>query len=148
MRVSPRFGILLGAMMVSVGFIIVDILAVTHVLPASGAPDGINPFWKLAFVFKCLSDTMVLDDFKTALDRLKEYKMARMGSVLSDGVRGDFEDVEQARQKKAERQQPLAVDSVFARDWSKPEGEDSMDLEAALRIERSREESSGSSAPG
>jgi hypothetical protein len=32
---------------------------------------GVNPFWKLAPVFKCLTDTvMVLDDFKTALDRL------------------------------------------------------------------------------
>jgi hypothetical protein len=49
-RVSPRFGVLLGAMMMSICFIIVDILAVTHVLPASGLPDGINPFWKLAFV--------------------------------------------------------------------------------------------------
>lgn len=121
----------------------------THVLPESGLPDGINPFWKLAFVFKCLSDTMVLDDFKTALDRLKQYKMDRMGSVLSDGVRGDFEDVEQARAKRAERSLPTpGVDSVFARDWSKPEGEDSMDLESALQMERPRETSSGSSAPG
>lgn len=91
---------------------------------------------------------MVLDDFKTALDRLKQYKMERMGSVLSDGVRGDFEDVEQARAKRAERLPPLGVDSVFARDWSKPECDDSMDLESALQMERPREESSDSSAPG
>lgn len=91
---------------------------------------------------------MVLDDFKTALDRLKEYKLARMGSVLSDGVRGDFEDVEQARQKKADRLQPSAVDSVFARDWSKPHGHESMDLEAALKIERQQDGASSSNAPG
>lgn len=98
-------------------------------------------------MFKCLSDTMVLDDFKTALDRLQQYKLERMGSVLSDGVRGDFEDVEQARQKKAERLPPLTVDSVFTRDWSKPKCDDSMDLESALQMERPREDS-GSIAPG
>lgn len=91
---------------------------------------------------------MVLDDFKTALDRLKEYKLARMGSVLSDGVRGDFEDVEQVRQKKAERRQPGAVDSVLARDWSKPDNDDSMDLESALQMEWPREISSSSKPPG
>jgi hypothetical protein len=152
MRVSPRFGVLLGSMLLSVAFIIVDILAVTRVIPTTGLPNGINPFWKLAFVFKCLSDTMVLDDFKTALDRLKQYKMECMGSVLSDGVRGDFVDVEQARKKKAEGQQlqPLAVDSVHVRDWSKYGDSEFLDLESALRIGQGRGESSGSgsSAPG
>jgi len=81
-RVSPRFGILLGAMVLSVAFIICDILSVTQVITGSGLPDGINPFWKLAFVFKCLTDTVVLDDFKTALDRLKQYRLQKMGSVL------------------------------------------------------------------
>lgn len=81
-RVSPRFGILLFAMLLSVCFIICDILSVTNVISGSGLPDGINPFWKLAFVFKCLTDTVVLDDFKTALDRLKQYRMQKMGSHL------------------------------------------------------------------
>ncbi|KJY02286.1 hypothetical protein TI39_contig69g00001 [Zymoseptoria brevis] len=151
-RVSPRFGIMLGAMLMSLAFIIVDILAVTRVIPTSGLPNGINPFWKLAFVFKCLSDTMVLDDFKTALDRLKQYKMERMGSVLSDGLRGEFVDVEAARKQKAEGQlQSLPVDSVHVRDWSSPiKGGDAefLDLESALRIGPGpRGESSGSSAP-
>ena len=79
-RVSPRFGVLLVAMTMSIGFIIVDILSVTHVIGGSGAPDGINPFWKLAFVFKCLTDTVILDDFKTALDRLKQYRMRRLST--------------------------------------------------------------------
>jgi hypothetical protein len=145
-RVSPRFGVMLAAMLLSLAFIIVDILAVTHVIPTTGLPNGINPFWKLAFVFKCLSDTMVLDDFKTALDRLKTYKMERMGSVLSDGVRGDFVDVELARKRRAEEQQHMpsgAVDSVHVKDWSK-----SGDAESALRMGQGRGESSGSSAPG
>ncbi|KAF2401041.1 hypothetical protein EJ06DRAFT_537818 [Trichodelitschia bisporula] len=79
-RVSPRFGILLTAMTLSLAFIIIDILSVTAVFRSS-LPEGINPFWKLAFVFKCLTDTIILDDFKTALDRLKHHHLARLGST-------------------------------------------------------------------
>ncbi|KAF2415507.1 hypothetical protein EJ08DRAFT_571283, partial [Tothia fuscella] len=78
-RVSPRFAVLLAAMMLSVAFIIVDILSVTAVFQ-SNLPEGINPFWKLAFIFKCFTDTIILDDFKTALDKLKQYKLERLGS--------------------------------------------------------------------
>jgi hypothetical protein len=78
-RVSPRFGVLLGSMLLSVAFIIVDICSVTKTFQSS-LPEGINPFWKLAFVFKCLTDTIILDDFKTALDKLKDYKLQRMNS--------------------------------------------------------------------
>lgn len=50
--ISPRFGVLLGSMILSICFIIVDIVAVTGVFNNNALPDGINPFWKLAFVFK------------------------------------------------------------------------------------------------
>lgn len=156
-RVSPRFGVLLAAMLVSIVFIIVDILSVTHVIGGKSLPDGINPFWKLAFVFKCLSDTMVLDDFKVALDRLKAYKMQRMGSVLSDGLRGDFVDVEQAQRKKSEtannHQYAHPQASFVSRDFSqakdsvKGAGLEFLDLEAALRMDdfdKPRDASSGS----
>jgi hypothetical protein len=79
-RLSPRFGVLLAAMVVSICFIVVDIIATTGVFNNHALPDGINPFWKLAFVFKCLTDTIVLDDFKTALDRLTDAKMRRLDS--------------------------------------------------------------------
>lgn len=131
---SPRFGVLLASMILSICFLVVDILAVTHAIPSTGLPDGINPFWKLAYVFRCLTDMIVLDDFKTALDRLKEYKMQRMGSVLSDGYRGDFVDVEQARKKREERINHQPHDSVV-RDFSKPQGTDFLDLESALRMD-------------
>lgn len=86
-QVSPRFGVLLLSMCLSIGFIIVDILSVTPVLSV-GLPDGINPFWKFAFVFKCFTDTIILDDFKTALDGLKDYKLRKLGitgSPFSNG---------------------------------------------------------------
>jgi hypothetical protein len=88
-RVSPRFGVLLGSMALSVCFIIVDILSVTPVL-ALGLPDGLNPFWKLAFVFKCFTDTIILDDFKTALDRLKQYKLASLERLGSGAGVSDY----------------------------------------------------------
>lgn len=154
-RVSPRFGVLLAAMFMSLAFIIVDILAVSHAISATSLPDGINPFWKLAFVFKCLTDTIILDDFKSALDRLKNYKLQRMGTLVSDGLRGEFSDVEQARRKKDEafelRMQDLP--DISARDYTKANDCDHLDLEAALRMDsaqlraeaKERGESSGSS---
>ncbi|KAH1612255.1 hypothetical protein KXX21_002816 [Aspergillus fumigatus] len=65
----PRFGIMLLSMGISIAFTIVDTCAVLGAYPL-GFPTGIEPFWKLAFIFKCLSDTIILDDFKTTLDRL------------------------------------------------------------------------------
>jgi hypothetical protein len=78
-RISPRFGILLGAMVLSVVFTLLDILAVTNVLK-NALPDGIDPFWQLSTVFKLLTDTMVLDDFKSALDRLHVFKMSKFSA--------------------------------------------------------------------
>ncbi|KAH7089470.1 hypothetical protein FB567DRAFT_590286 [Paraphoma chrysanthemicola] len=82
-RISPRFGIMLLAMVLSIVFIVLDILTVTGALKLPG-PIGINPFWKFAFVFKCLTDAVVLDDFKMALDRLRAFKISRLGSFSGD----------------------------------------------------------------
>ncbi|OCL14420.1 hypothetical protein AOQ84DRAFT_281057 [Glonium stellatum] len=82
-RISPRFGIMLGAMLLSIAFIILDVCSVTDAF-RSTLPIGINPFWKLSFVFKCLTDSVVLDDFKTALDRLRAFKISRIGSFSVD----------------------------------------------------------------
>lgn len=82
-RISPRFGIMLLSMLLSIIFIILDILTVTNTWKLTGET-GINPFWKLAFVFKCLTDAVVLDDFKMALDRLRAFKISRLGSFSGD----------------------------------------------------------------
>lgn len=75
-RVSPRFGVLLASMLLSVIFIIVDVCSVTGVFEHA-LPDGLNPWWKMATVFKCLTDSIILDDFKTALDSLTRYRAGR-----------------------------------------------------------------------
>ncbi|KAG9204840.1 hypothetical protein G6514_010073 [Epicoccum nigrum] len=84
LRISPRFAIMLLAMIMSMIFILLDILCVTRVIKFTGLATGINPFWKLAFVFKCLTDSVVLDDFKMALDRLRAFKISRLGSFSAD----------------------------------------------------------------
>lgn len=76
---SPRFSILLLSMCLSVAFIVVDILSVTSVLKTG----SINPFWKFSFVFKCFTDTIVLDDFKTALDRLWKHQNNQLHGAAS-----------------------------------------------------------------
>ncbi|KAL4863626.1 hypothetical protein BDV12DRAFT_206328 [Aspergillus spectabilis] len=79
-RECPRFGLLLGSMCLSIIFLVLDILSATGVL--RGAMElGINTFWKLCFMFKCLCDTVILDDFKTALDRLRARWLAQQGLV-------------------------------------------------------------------
>jgi len=73
-NLSPRFGILLLSMCLSIIFILLDILAVTPVI----ALGGINPFWKISFIFKCFTDTIILDDFKTAIEALHRHKMSQI----------------------------------------------------------------------
>lgn len=82
-RISPRFAVMLAAMILSIIFIILDVLSVTDAFKQI-LPVGINPFWKLSFVFKCLTDSVILDDFKTALDRLRAFKISRLGSFAID----------------------------------------------------------------
>ncbi|KAN0076338.1 hypothetical protein V8E54_006480 [Elaphomyces granulatus] len=81
-KVSPRFGIMLVSMCLSIAFIIVDTLSVLNVF-SSVLPTGIEPFWKLSFIFKCLCDTVILDDFKTALDRMRHYWLQKQVGVES-----------------------------------------------------------------
>lgn len=66
-------------MCLSIIFIILDVLAVTSVLDLG----GLNPFWKIAFVFKCFTDTIILDDFKTALDKLSQYRQKKIRASFS-----------------------------------------------------------------
>jgi hypothetical protein len=90
--VSRRFGILLLSMLLSIAFTLVDILAVTPALRIG----GLNPFWKISLIFKCLTDTIILDDFKTCLDKLSAYKR--------DQLRGQLHDRSLAVERKSHRE--------------------------------------------
>ncbi|KAJ5820645.1 hypothetical protein N7474_006236, partial [Penicillium riverlandense] len=68
--ISPRFGILLVSMCLSLVFTVLDACSVLGALPLS-LPKGAGPFWRLSFIFKCLCDIIILDDFKAALDRIR-----------------------------------------------------------------------------
>lgn len=77
-QINPRFGVMLAAMLLSIIFVLLDILSVTEVFK-NASTVGVNPFWKLALVFKCLTDTVILDDFKTALDRMWTFRRESLG---------------------------------------------------------------------
>ncbi|KAJ5984080.1 hypothetical protein N7481_006179 [Penicillium waksmanii] len=78
--VSPRFGVMLASMILSIAFIVVDTCSVLNAFKGSDLPTGVEPFWKLSFIFKCLCDTVILDDFKTALDRLRTYWLRKQAT--------------------------------------------------------------------
>ncbi|KAA8652805.1 uncharacterized protein ATNIH1004_001710 [Aspergillus tanneri] len=65
---------MLLSMCLSLVFVIIDTCAIAGAFHTT-LPVGIEPFWKLSFIFKCLCDTVILDDFKQALDRIREHWM-------------------------------------------------------------------------
>jgi hypothetical protein len=84
--ISLPFAVMLVTISVSVAFIILDVLSVTKALK-SVLPVGINPFWKITFVFKCLTDAVVLDDFKTALDKIRDFRLSKLVTANDDDER-------------------------------------------------------------
>lgn len=46
--VSPRFGIMLASMCLSIAFIIIDTCVVLNAFPAHTLPTGVEPFWKVS----------------------------------------------------------------------------------------------------
>lgn len=83
-RKSPRFGILLTAIFLAVAFTIIDIIS--SIVPGLSVTDGINPYWKLALVFKCLTDNIMLDDFKSVLQRLGAVKLDGTNAMQSNSL--------------------------------------------------------------
>lgn len=131
-RISPRFGIMLASMIIAISFVICDVCAVTGVLRVGGNSVGINPFWKLAFAFKCLTDSVILDDFKMALDRLRAFKISRLGSYSADTsdrrTRTDNHLVqtwEKAEREARENQRNLSAKETSSSDIAPHEAESS-----------------------
>ncbi|KIN00058.1 hypothetical protein OIDMADRAFT_42917 [Oidiodendron maius Zn] len=114
MRISPRFAIMILAMILSIIFTVLDICAVTGTLKEA-LPIGINPFWKLAFVFRLLADSVILDDFKTALDKLSHYNLSRI--------------------EDQERSEPTVPPDVTIAGWRRPETNESAGSWVGVRTE-------------
>ncbi|KAI9797274.1 MAG: hypothetical protein M1833_005570 [Piccolia ochrophora] len=76
-RISNRFAVLIFCMFLSVAFVFTDLIVTAgDLLPQN----GMNPFWHLALVFKCASDTIFLDDFKKVLNDLVNVSMSKAKS--------------------------------------------------------------------
>ncbi|RSM18746.1 hypothetical protein CDV31_002466 [Fusarium ambrosium] len=75
-RISPRFGVMLLCLFVSIVFVVVDVVFMILVSKRG----GLNPFWRLALIFKCASDVIFLDDFKSVLDRISESAMRKIAT--------------------------------------------------------------------
>jgi hypothetical protein len=76
-RINTRFGIMLLCMALSIAFLLTDVVVSAAKLTASS---GINPYWRFALVFKCASDTVFLDDFKSVLDDIVALKFSSPGN--------------------------------------------------------------------
>ncbi|KAG8527836.1 uncharacterized protein KY384_006752 [Bacidia gigantensis] len=73
-KLSPRFAVVLASMFISIVFCVVDVLYATI---GFGAIVGINPYWKFSLVFKCFCDIIILDDFRSALEKIRHAAMRR-----------------------------------------------------------------------
>lgn len=71
--INRRFGVMLLCMFLSIAFLLTDVAVSAAKITASS---GINPYWRFALVFKCASDTIFLDDFKSVLDDIVARKFS------------------------------------------------------------------------
>lgn len=56
--VSPRFGIMLASMCLSLAFVVVDECSVLGAFDSASLPSGVQPFWKVCIT----SPSEILDD--------------------------------------------------------------------------------------
>ncbi|CAN9085402.1 unnamed protein product [Alternaria alternata] len=77
--INRRFGVMLACMILSIVFLLTDIAVSAAKVTASS---GINPYWRFALVFKCASDTIFLDDFKSVLDDIVARKFSSVGDSM------------------------------------------------------------------
>ncbi|KAH7350466.1 hypothetical protein BKA66DRAFT_516344 [Pyrenochaeta sp. MPI-SDFR-AT-0127] len=82
MQINTRFGVMLLCMALSIAFLLTDVAVSGAKLAASS---GINPYWRFALVFKCASDTIFLDDFKSVLDDIIARKFSSTNGTVHRG---------------------------------------------------------------
>ena len=66
----------------SIAFLLTDAAVSAARVTASS---GINPYWRFALVFKCASDTIFLDDFKSVLDDIVHRKFSSANGTVHRG---------------------------------------------------------------
>ncbi len=111
-KASPWFGIMLLSMCIGNIFTIFDLLAVTSVFHMG----GLNPFWKLAFIFQCFTDTIILDDFKTALDKLPEHKRNNIAmDSLSESGKSRWKRLAASNEMTANAPSTARPDAIYVR---------------------------------
>ena len=84
------------------------------------------------------SDTIVLDDFKTALDRLKQYNMHKIGGALDENSPVDSVTVDQNQHKKFEfppNGKSTHLSNLEPNGQLKGSDDGEIDLESALRMD-------------
>ncbi|KAJ4983955.1 hypothetical protein SVAN01_10576 [Stagonosporopsis vannaccii] len=81
-RINSRFGVMLLCMFLSIAFLLTDAAVSAARVTASS---GINPYWRFALVFKCASDTIFLDDFKSVLDDIVHRKFSSANGTVHRG---------------------------------------------------------------
>lgn len=73
---------MLACMILSIIFVLTDAAVSAAKVTASS---GINPYWRFALVFKCASDTIFLDDFKSVLDDIIACKLSSVADTVRRG---------------------------------------------------------------
>lgn len=84
-KINSRFGVMLGCMFISIAFLLTDVVVSALRITSSS---GINPYWRFALVFKCASDTIFLDDFKSVLDDIVARRFSSGGGTVRHGSVG------------------------------------------------------------
>ena len=81
-KINSRFGVMVACMFISIAFLLTDVIV--NALRVT-ALSGINPYWRFALVFKCASDTIFLDDFKSVLDDIVARKFSSANGTVHRG---------------------------------------------------------------
>jgi hypothetical protein len=113
--INRRFGVMLTCMALSIMFLITDfVVSLQKTMPNS----GINPYWRLALVFKCASDTIFLDDFKSVLDAIVARKFSSIGDSAH---RGSVPGIP-PRPRKRSRSTSFGGETIECTTFPKPNG--------------------------
>lgn len=106
-RINRRFGVMIMCMWLSIVFLVTDVAVSAARITADS---GINPYWRFALVFKCASDTIFLDDFKSVLDDIVAHTISANEPAQRRSI-GGFRRGSQKRSRSISRGQHFVEDA-------------------------------------